>query len=203
LLTKLQALYDNFVQLTEALGLKSVDGELIVESAMNVLGDATFTDVNITGDLSAGMFKINTVENSMDIVGPACYSPETGIYHEDICKSQTLYMQKSLAGNVDFFNGAIVLEPNGNIKVAGDLELAGKIKAGESMRGTVTVNADQGTIRVEKEWPTMPASVVATPKFDARVWVSDVDETGFTINIKDATMTDYAPTGEIYWIAIW
>jgi hypothetical protein len=42
---------------------------------------------------------------------------------------------------------------------------------------------------------------VSSPKFDAKVWVSDVDQTGFTINVKDAVYT--GDTGEIYWIAMW
>ena len=198
LLTSLQTLYDNFVQLTEALGLKNVDGELVVESSMHVLGDTTLSDVTITGDLTAGMLKFNSLDNSLDIVGPACYNDATGLFNDTVCDAQTLYVQKTLAGRVDFFNGAIVLEPNGNIKVAGDLELAGKIKAGESMRGTIEVTAGQGSMRIEKDWASVPASVVATPKFDARVWVSDVDQTGFTVNVN----VD-APAGEIYWIAIW
>ena len=119
-----------------------------------------------------------------------------------MCDAQTIYLQKDLAGKVDFFNGAIVLEPNGNMKVAGDLELAGKIKAGESMRGAVTYTEGQGSIRVDKDWSAgVPASVVATPKFDAKVWISSVDQTGFTVNVKDAVLAG-DPT-EIYWIAIW
>ncbi|MFH1295206.1 MAG: hypothetical protein ABIH84_01340, partial [bacterium] len=198
LLTSLQAMYDNFVQLIEALGLKQVDGELVVESAMNVLGSATFTDVTITGDLMAGLLKLDTIANSLDIVGPACYNAETGVFNESLCEAQTLYVQQTLTGRVDFMAGAIVLEPNGTIKIAGDLELEGKIKAGESMRGTITVPAGEESIRIEKDWSGIPASVVATPTFDARVWVSEVDTAGFTVNINAG-----AEEGEIYWIAIW
>ena len=73
LLTSLQTLYDNFIQLTEALGLKNVNGELVVESGMNVLGDTTLSNVSITGDLTAGMLKFNSLTNSFDILGPSCY----------------------------------------------------------------------------------------------------------------------------------
>jgi hypothetical protein len=205
LLTSLKTLYDNFVQLTEALGLGNVDGRLVVESPMDVLGDATFSDLALTGDLSAGMLKFSSTDNTLDIIGPACYNSATETFTDTVCDAQTLYVQKTLAGRVDFFNGGIVLEPNGdltitgNLAVAGNLELAGNIQAGESMRGVVEVDAGQGSIRVAKPWEgDVPASVIATPKFAARVWVSDVDEEGFTVH-----MDEEAGSGEIYWIAVW
>lgn len=34
-----------------------MDGEFVVESSMNVLGDVTLSNVAITGDLAAGMLK--------------------------------------------------------------------------------------------------------------------------------------------------
>jgi hypothetical protein len=203
LLASMQALYDEFTGFIDALGISQVDGELVVNTSMSVLGDTTLNNVTVTGDLTAGLIKLGTLENSINILGAPCYDLGTDLYNEEECTFQTLYIQKNLAGNVDFFNGAIVLDPRGNVKIAGDLEVEGIIKAGESMRGTVTATAPEQSIRVDNNWVTIPASLVATPQFDARVWVSNVDTTGFTINVKDAVFGDTESEGQLYWIAVW
>lgn len=98
-------MYDNIDQVTEALGFKNVDGEPVVESSMNVLGDTNLSNATITGNLTPGMLKFNSLDNSLSIVGPSCYNESTKLFNNVACDTQILYVQKTLIVRVDFFIG--------------------------------------------------------------------------------------------------
>jgi hypothetical protein len=114
-------IFDEFKAFIAALGLSSeVDEEgndiLSVASDLNVLGNTTLSDLTVTGDLAVGLLEINSLDNSIDVLGPPC-----GV-NSILCESQTLHLQKGLAGNVNIFDGQVVIEPSGNLLVQGTIE---------------------------------------------------------------------------------
>jgi len=52
---------------------------------------------------------------------------------------------------------------------------------------------------VERNWGSPPAAVMATPRFDAKVWITEKDDKGFKINISLPPGNDET----IDWFAIW
>lgn len=76
---------------------------------LNVIGESTLYNTTITGTLKAGQINIDSLNNSIDILGSTCGE------NQEICDLQTLYLQKSLSGNINVFNGKIMLNNEGEI----------------------------------------------------------------------------------------
>jgi len=132
ILIAVENIFQEIKDFVAALGL-SVNEEtqtLIAESNFTVLGDTTLSDVTVTGDLRVGFMELDSVENSIGIVGPSCYSEITGeIIDEELCGAQALKLQAGRAGNVDVFDGKIILSPDGSVRVAGSV-FAETVEAG-------------------------------------------------------------------------
>lgn len=112
----MRQMFDEFKTFAASLGLSDNNGDLTIATDFTVLGDTLLHNVTITGDLSFGQFTLNSLENSINIMGDTCYNIDTKALNIDLCALQTLYLQKNLAGNVDLFNGAVVFQPNGEIR---------------------------------------------------------------------------------------
>lgn len=97
---------------------------------MSVLGTATFKDVVVENDLSIGSINIESATNNIQINGADCSANET------LCDSQTLHLQKNLAGNIDLFNGKVTMSVNGDIKTAGTITAKKIITEEYSVKGT-------------------------------------------------------------------
>jgi hypothetical protein len=126
MLDQMTSLFDEFTGFIEALGLSAGQDEngnelLTVGGDMLVLGETMLNDVTVTGDLVAGLMRFDTLESSIDILGPACYNPTTGEADTFLCESQTLYLQKSLAGNIDLLDGTVVITPEGLVTIDGEI----------------------------------------------------------------------------------
>jgi len=124
--TQMTSLFDEFTGFIKALGLSAGQDEdgnnlLTVGNDMVVMGETMLNDVTVTGDLIAGLMRFDTLENSIDILGPTCYNPITGEADTTLCESQTLYLQKSLAGNIDLLDGAVTITPEGLMNVDGEI----------------------------------------------------------------------------------
>jgi hypothetical protein len=119
MLAEMGDIYTQFTDFVTTLGMEAKDGILTVASDMSVSGNTTLNDVTITGTLAAGLIQINPLESSIDVLGASCYNSATEILNSELCTTQALYIQKESAGNVDIFNGKVVIEPNGNLNVEG------------------------------------------------------------------------------------
>jgi len=125
---ELTAFADNLKDTLSAIGMsvskdeKTGENKLTVDADMNVLGDVTVSDLNVTGNIQAGTVKIDTLENSIDTIGSSCYNSETDTLDSSLCKDQALKLQKSGSGNIDMFDGKVVMRPDGTIKVTGTIE---------------------------------------------------------------------------------
>ena len=198
-LNSIREIYENMLSLVETLGLKSVDGGLVVESAMNVLGDTTLSNLTVTGDLIAGMMKLDTVNNSLGVIGTPCYNPETGEIKKDVCEDQTLYLQKELTGNLDIFDGKLVIEPDGTMKLAGSLEVEGTVQTKQlviksdeesASAGKVTIPSGQKSVTINTSAVKEDSIIMVTPERPVLIGSKYKEEGKFEITLKDVESKD-------------
>ncbi len=181
------SVFNEFKAFVEALGITKqtdIDGNdvLAVASDMNVVGNTTLSDVTITGTLTAGLIELNTMTNSLNVLGATCYNPETNTTNETLCESQEINIQSTLAGNVNFFNGAIVLEPNGTINTK---KLAISIASSESASaGRITIPAGQTFIEVHTTALESNSLILISPDKAVAVGKSVIDADTFEIRLQ-------------------
>lgn len=124
ILAEVEAVFAEFKEFVYALGL-SVDEEtetLVSESNFTALGDTTLADTFITGDLAVGLLEIDSMNNAINVSGSSCYSDATGEMNDEVCQDQTLHLQKNLAGNINAFDGKIIITPKGDIEITGTVK---------------------------------------------------------------------------------
>jgi len=167
-LVKMQNLFEQFTALLENLNISATEEDgLLVNADMNVLGDATFNDVVVTGDLTAGLVKINTLDNSIGIMGVPCYDDET-------CEAQTLYVQKELSGNVDFLNGKVVIATDGTLTVNGEIK-ANTVTADEFQVTNTSNLVGSATIKAGEKEVVVTSDRV---KNNSKIFVTATTQTG-------------------------
>ena len=162
--------FEDFKTFVQSIGMSATaNGELLVNNDTIILGDTTLNNVTVTGNLQVGLINIDTIENSIQTLGTACYNPESGIIDSQMCADQTLYLQKNLAGNLDFFNGKVTITPDGTFNIAGDLT-ADKIQANEfsltgmsDVIGSSILPAGETSITIENFGVTENAKIFVTP----------------------------------------
>jgi len=166
--------YGDLNDITDDLDLG--DEDIVIENNLNVLGQTIVADLGITGNISAGLIAINGIEGKIDTL------------------SDSLKLQESSLGNLEIMAGKI------NIDIAGNLEIKQGIIAGNSsFRDETLIEVGQNSVRVEKEWEQEPVTINLTPSYNTTVWVTEIDNSGFTINVAN-----YPDKQEkIYWLAIW
>ncbi|KKS06136.1 MAG: hypothetical protein UU59_C0035G0007 [candidate division WWE3 bacterium GW2011_GWE1_41_27] len=145
MLAEMYKIFEDLKAFVAALGLSNNGNALAVSTDLNVLGETTLSNLTVTGDISAGLMKIDTLNNVFEVAGPSCYNELLGTSNTTLCTDQTLYLQKSLAGNVDVLNGALLVEPNGNVTVKGTL-LAQKVETTDVTTENVTIKAASKTV---------------------------------------------------------
>ena len=167
---------------------------------MIVLGDITLSNVEITGSLTAGLINFDSLNNSIETLGAPCYNPSTDQKDAQLCSMQTLHLQKNLAGNVDLFDGAIVLEPDGSVNIEGTLA-ADKVEAGSyaiketsELVGSSTLAAGDTEIVIENTNVQEDSKVFITPTTSTggqTLIVSQKTEgESFTVSIETAIEND-------------
>jgi len=156
ILAQIQEIFEEFKALLATLGMVahtdengrnylSIDSDVNMAANLNVLGKTTTSDLTVTGNVQAGMIEIDTIENSINVLGIPCYNPETGETNEECAEmsDQTLYLQKTLSGNLDVFNGKLVIEPNGTAKLDGSLEVSGTVKAQDVQTKQIVIDSPE------------------------------------------------------------
>ncbi|KKS20776.1 MAG: hypothetical protein UU80_C0043G0002 [candidate division WWE3 bacterium GW2011_GWA1_41_8] len=174
-LSQIMTIVDEFKKFIADLDISRTEEDgLLVSSDMNVLGDATFSNVAITGDLTAGLMKFDTLNNGIEILGPSCYSEALSTINTTLCNMQSLYIQRNLAGNVDFFDGKIVIQPDGNMTVDGTIQATKVIADEYSVKGTSQM-VGSGTIYAGQTFATI---ISPTVKGTSKVFVTATTTTG-------------------------
>ena len=152
ILAEIQTIFEEFKEMILTIGMASqtdefgnnylsIDSDVRMLGDLNVLGDTMTSNLTVTGNLQAGTIEIDTVENSINVLGVSCYNEETDETSEYCVEmtDQTLYLQKTLSGNLDVFNGKLVIEPNGTMKLDGNLEVTGTVKSDTVETDTVII----------------------------------------------------------------
>jgi hypothetical protein len=171
---EMMSTFSEFQTYANGLGLSTTTNEaggpvLAVASDFAVTGATSLSDTTITGELNVGGIKLDPVENSLNVQGPACINKEIDIHNEFLCDAQTLYIQKSLTGNIDLFNGAIVIEPNGHITINGVVDaeviIADEyvVKAASQTTGSAILPQGSNEIVIETTSPQENSKIFVTP----------------------------------------
>jgi len=173
---------------TTITGTQTTEGD-----SSNVLGTSTFYNVNVTGDLMVGLMKVDSLNNSIGVVGVACYDTRTDSINQNLCNSQALYIQKELAGGVDIFNGKITFNPNGTVKatkIQADVVEAKEFRA-TGNTGATTIKAGTTEIWVPLSTAKADSKVFLTPKSPVAIGVKEIKSgEGFTLQIDRALGKD-------------
>jgi hypothetical protein len=201
-LSEINGIYNEFKGLAEALGLVKITDEtgreiVAIESNLTVTGNTSLADVQITGDVTAGLMKIDTMENSIGIVGPECNNDQT------LCDTQTLHIQKSLTGNVNILDGLVVIKTDGLMDVNGAIEINKLIinttddVAGASA-GRVIIKAGNNTITVTTTSLSNESLILITPDKPVLVGKEVIGDDTFEIQLGDTQEEDI----EIDWLIV-
>jgi hypothetical protein len=134
-------------------------------------------------------------------VGIPCYNSDTGEIDKEICEDQTLYLQKELNGNLDIFDGKLVIEPNGTMKLAGSLEVEGTVTAKDvkttqivinspevesASAGKVTIPSGDKSITVETSAVKENSIIMVTPERPVALGSKYIGEGKFEITLKES-----------------
>jgi hypothetical protein len=150
ILAKIQTIFEDFKDLVSTLsmtkGTDLVSGKeyLSIDSDVRITGDLFAKDLNIVnlnvgGNIQAGLITVDTIENSINVLGASCYNPETNTSDDVLCQDQTLYLQNNRSGNLDILDGTLIIEPSGLATINGDLEVTGTIKSENVETNTMTI----------------------------------------------------------------
>jgi excisionase family DNA binding protein len=171
LLLKSSLLTDNI----ESVSNSTPDSENQSLASLSVLGSTVLGDTVINGRLDIGILSFDNLTGSIDAIGP-------------------LKLQSLALAPIEFVGGAIEMDQNGNLDIK-----KGVVKGNEKIREAAEILPDQTSISIQKEWETPPVSILVTPSYNTQGWVTDITNSGFTINVNEA------PTiiEKLYWWAIW
>jgi len=153
----------------------SSDTTVNLES-LTVTGKANLAELGITGTVTAGLLTFDGLEGSINTL------------------SGPLKLQGLALEGIELVQNKVIIDKNGNLKIT-----SGVIFGNASFRGFSIVKSGETSARVEKEWPSSPAVVNITPTWNTNVWVTDISEGGFNINVNQAPGEDK----EVFWFAIW
>jgi hypothetical protein len=192
-ISRLADTFSDFKSYADGLGLGTTlnedgDAVLAVASDFAVTGDTSLGNTTVTGDLNVGGIRLSPVENSLNVLGASCINEALGTKNEMLCEAQTLYVQKSLSGNIDLFDGAIVIEPTGKIIVNDSIQVEEIVIAtegeGNDTVGTVTIRAGTTSESVETAVLTPSSRIFTTPERAVPVGVKMTGEHTFEIVIE-------------------
>jgi len=161
----------------EDLDSGSIASSLTIQERLTVLGATSLNTLSIAGQtiFGANMIFSDDGQSIDTLIG-------------------NLKLQPLAKAGIDFFNGKIAFNKNGNLEIK-----EGVIAGNDSMRGQISLEAGQKKVVVTRNWQEIPVTVNLTPSFNTKVWVTEITKDGFTIN------SSASPTQEekVYWLAIW
>jgi hypothetical protein len=218
IMAQMQQMFEEFKTLLTTLGMVShtdedgrnylsIDSDVNMAANLSVLGKTTTSDLTVTGNIQAGMIKIDTIENSINVLGIPCYNPETGETNEECTETsdQTLYLQRTLSGNLDVFNGKLVIEPNGMMKLDGSIEVSGTVKAQDvqtkqividspevasASAGKATIPQGETSITITTTAVTDNSLIMVTPERPVAIGSKYLEDGKFEITLKEPEGSD-------------
>jgi uncharacterized coiled-coil protein SlyX len=156
-----------------------------VSGTLMVLGKTTMADLGLTGNLSVGLLSIDGLEGSINSLG-------------NPLKLQSL----AGAGNLDIFNGQVIIEEKGNIKTLGEItakkynvdldesptaSLSGVLSASA---GKAVILAGKTKLTIQTTALTSKSLIFVTPEMPVAVGTKKTDATHFEITLKQPETSD-------------
>lgn len=191
---------DFWTGLTGAFKFGKADGDLEFNKTAT-LDRLTVTDqTNLGSTAVAGPLTVGAtlIEEEGAISGMGCSEgsdPSISVGGSDP-SCTALKIQPLTLGNVEFLSGKLLLTKSGDLQIN-----SGQIAGNSSFRGSVVMPPGKGSIRVSppETWETAPATVNLTPTWNTNVWIKDLSESGFTVNVSQPP----AENSRLFWLAIW
>jgi len=142
-----------------------------VSADLMVLGRTTVSDLGVTGDINAGLLSIHGLEGEIDTLG------------------SNLYLQKNGLFGVDILDGKVVIDPQGDMTVAGtvtaDVVKANTFEVLGETTGTASISAGLTSVVVPVNYGSTNYNVFVTPRTltDNQLTVTSKTAAGFTVSI--------------------
>jgi hypothetical protein len=95
----------------ETLSISIEDGKLVISSDTTISGNLLANNVSVTGNLKIGTMSFDSLENSIEVLGPECSSEDSE--GSSSCETNKLSLMPNKSGNIEVFGGEIKLTPNG------------------------------------------------------------------------------------------
>ncbi len=202
-LASMQSVYDQFMTTIENLSISTENGALVVNTNLTVTGDSLFNNATFTGDVAIGQIKFDSLNNDISINGMDCTNID-GTLNTSLCETQTLFVMKNKAGNLNFFDGKVVINPLGEMTVekitAGEVAAA-KVKAseyqvvaGSEVSGNTQILSGQTEITILTSKVKANSKVFVTANGDLggrSLYVSDkVEGVSFKVKLNQALSSD-------------
>ncbi len=202
-LASMQSVYDQFMTTVENLSMSTENGSLVVNTNLTVTGEALFNNATFTGDVAIGQIKFDSLNNDISINGMDCTNID-GTLNTALCETQTLFVMKNKAGNLNFFDGKVVINPLGEMTVekitAGEVAAA-KVKAseyqvvaGSEVSGNTQILSGQTEITIITSKVKSNSKVFVTANGDLQgksLYISDkVDGVSFKVKLNQALTSD-------------
>jgi hypothetical protein len=102
---------DSLKEMVETLSISIEDGKLVISSDTTISGNLLANNVAITGNLKIGTMSFDSLENSIEVLGPECSSEDSE--GSSSCETNKLSLMPNKSGNIEVFGGEIKLTPNG------------------------------------------------------------------------------------------
>ena len=168
--------------------VKSPDDCVLVQVFLTSMGQPAYT---ITYENSLVIDTEGNVEISGDLyVAGTVESSGITLQESDLSHTESGF-SKLLIVKAEGGEEVASVDASGSAKfssVATDsLEITsdeGKVLGNANIRDAVAILPGQTIIDVEKDWPTIPASIVLSPTYNTQAWVTNITENGFTINVN-------------------
>jgi hypothetical protein len=141
-------------------------------NSLSVLGDTTLADTVINGKLNVGSIQIDNVNNSVDAFG-------------------TLKIQSLALGGIEFENGKITFDTDGNVVV--NTITAQKYKVAGASAGTDTLSANTTEIFVSSTEVSDSSLIFVTPKQSLNFPLAVTEKqtgVGFKVTVSQAEAND-------------
>jgi cytoskeletal protein CcmA (bactofilin family) len=192
------SMYDSLMNAIDNLSMSTDNGNLVFNSDIVVNGKAILSETTFTGDVSMGQMKFDTLNNDLSVLGASCVRND-GSLDDNLCQTQSLFIMKSKAGNVNIFDGKVVLKPNGDMQVekinASEVNAAEyKVTSTSEVSGTATLTSNQSeiTINSTKVKSNSKIFITASSSLNGKSLFVDTktEESSFKVKINEAINSD-------------
>jgi hypothetical protein len=153
-----------------------------VSGTLRSLGETFLGSTLIAGDL--------TVDGTLAIIG------------DSLSVMGTRCLQNGpVAKALDLFDGKVSFGQDGSLALhEGGLAVAkGTISGNDTIRGRVQLRAGTTELRVDRSWKDAPIIVQLNLSYNARTWVENLTDKGFTVRVDTPAPGDK----DIYWLVLW